>query len=80
MIWHDIIFPMETEMGNCSACCFRNATGLCNKMVCFNLDTNIYWFSKEPGLADGLGISKLVDFYKQDQEIIKAECLKKLKI
>lgn len=79
MEWHDVIFPEKTDFGgNCSACCFRNAKGLCKKMTCSSDDTYIYWFSTKPGLSDGYGIPKLIDFFNQSQDIIKSECLKKI--
>jgi len=78
MIWHDLIYPVKTECGNCSACCFRNATVLCKKMICESDEGFVYWTSKKPGLAGGFGISELIDFYAQNKEIIKAECLKKI--
>ncbi|MDR2268975.1 MAG: hypothetical protein LBD94_02215 [Rickettsiales bacterium] len=45
--WCEKIIGHATEMGNCSACCFRNYRPICMKIICWDNDgAPLYWTTK----------------------------------
>lgn len=49
---NQILVAHQTEVGNCSACCFRNYSGMCNQMLCSDENHNFFWTAQHCNQLD----------------------------
>lgn len=47
-----ILTAHQTPVGNCSACCFRNYSGMCEKMLCSDGNNNFFWTAQHCNQLD----------------------------